>query len=340
VCVIALSIAATAFFLSGCNAKKEKAPAPAPVAQRASEIPYIAHRDGRYAFMVDGAPFLILGAQAHNSSNYPPVLPKVWPAIEMLGANTLEIPVAWEQIEPQEGRFDFSTVDDTLQAARQNHLRLVILWFGSWKNGESSYQPDWVKSNPQRFPWAKDGNGNTLNIISTFGDATRDADAKAFATLMRHIREVDGKQHTVLMMQVENEVGLLHDSRDHVPAANAAYARPVPRELMNYLVQHKATLAPELLDVWAANGNKTSGTWEEVFGPGKPQSGVPNNADLTPEMRNTLWRKVTWGSDEFFMAWRYSMYLNKVAAAGKAEYNIPMYCNTWLQQRGPGAAGA
>jgi hypothetical protein len=139
---------------------------------------------------------------------------------------------------------------------------------------------------------------------------------------------VDGKEHTVLMMQVENEVGVLGDSRDHIAAANEAFAKPVPKDLMNYLVQHKATLAPELREVWAANGYKTSGTWEEVFGPGRPDSIPP----VPAEERDTAWHKSYWLVDEIFMAWRYSMYVNKVAAAGKAEYDIPMYVNTWLQE--------
>jgi hypothetical protein len=162
-----------------------------------------------------------------------------------------------------------------------------------------------MKTNPQRFPWVKNRAGKTLDILSTFGDATRDADAKAFAALMRHIRQVDGKEHTVLMMQVENEVGIRDDSRDRSPAANEAFAKPVPKDLMNYLMQHKDTLAPELREVWAANGNKTSGTWEEVFGPGKPTSVKLYSPDLTQELKDILWRKVSWASDEFFMAWRY-----------------------------------
>ena len=232
----------------------------------------------------------------------------------------------WDLIEPQEGRFDFTTVDEMIQDARQNRLKLVILWFGSWKNGESSYQPSWVKADPQRFPWVKDHSGKTLNILSTFGNATRDADARAYAALMRHIREVDGKCHTVLMMQVENEVGVLGDARYHIAAADEAFAKPVPADLMHYLARQEQTLAPELRENWAAYGSKTPGTWEEVFGP---------DPDSAPLMRQAgskaAWNKRSWLVDEVFMAWRYSMYVGKVAAAGKAEYDIPMYCNTWLE---------
>jgi hypothetical protein len=291
--------------------------------------PHLETRHGARQLIVDGKPFLILSGELHNSSSSSlQYMKPIWPQLAQRNLNTVLAVITWELIEPQEGRFDFTTLDDTIRGARQNHLRLVILWFGSWKNGESSYQPYWVKANPQRFPWAKDRAGKTLNILSTFGDATRDADARAYGALMRHIRQVDGKEHTVLMMQVENEVGVLGDSRDHIAAANEAFARPVPKDLMSYLVQHKATLSPELRGVWATNGFKTSGTWEEVFGPGRPDSVPP----VPAEERDTAWHRLYWPVDEFFMAWRYSMYVNKVAAAGKAEYDIPMYVNTWLQE--------
>ena len=225
-------------------------------------------------------------------------------------------------------------MDGLLQQARANDLHLVVLWFASWKNGKSSYQPLWVKTNQDRFPLACDSSGKSMPIMTTFSDANRDADAHAFAMLMRHLREVDGEKHTVLMIQVENEVGTLGDSRDRSPAANEAFAKPVPKDLMDYLVQHKDTLAPELLKAWATHGSKTSGTWTEVFGPGKPAAIQLYGPDLTDKKKDVYWRQLNWASDEFFMAWRYSMYVNKVAAAGKAEYDIPMYVNAWLQQQG------
>ena len=300
-----------------------------------NSTPHLETRHGVRQLIVDGQPFLILGGELHNSSSSSrQYMKRIWPQLVEKKLNTVIGAVSWELIEPQEGKFDFSSVDDFITDARQNHIKVVFLWFGSWKNGLSSYPPLWVKTDPRRFPWVKNSAGETLDILSTFSEATQDADAKAFAALMRHIRQFDGQEHTVLMMQVENEVGIRDDSRDRSAAANEAFARPVPKELMNYLVQHKATLAPELLEVWAANGNKTSGTWEEVFGSGKPASVQLYGPDLTDEKKNIYWRQLNWASDEFFMAWRYSIYVNKVAAAGKAEYNIPMYCNAWLQQPG------
>jgi hypothetical protein len=297
--------------------------------------PHLETLHGVRQLVVDGKPFLILGGELSNSAASSRVWMKpIWTQLAQRNLNTVIASVTWQMIEPVEGEFDFSSVDDCIEGARANNLRLVFLWFATWKNGQSSYPPDWVKNDPKRFPWAKDGNGNTMNILTPFSDATCEADAKAFAALMRHIREVDGKNHTVLMMQVENEVGTVGDSRDRSPVANEAYAAAVPKDLMSYLVGHKDTLAPELRQVWTANGNKTSGTWEEVFGPGKPASVTLYGHDITPQMRDVLWRQVTWASDECFMAWRYSSFVNKVAAAGKAEYDIPMYCNAWLQQPG------
>jgi hypothetical protein len=291
---LALAAALVAFSATGQTASGD------------SGRPHLETRHGVRQLIVDGKPFLILSGELHNSSaSSHAYMEPFWPQLAQRNLNTVLATITWELIEPQEGRFDFSTFDDTLQAARQNHLHLVILWFGSWKNGSSSYQPLWVKADPQRFPWIKDRNGKTLNFISPFGDATREADARAFTALMRHIREVDGAQHTVLMMQVENEIGVSEDTRDHSPAANQAYEGQAPRQLMDYLQQHKDSLIPEFRQVWAANGFKTAGTWEEVFGTGA-------------------------NTDEIFMAYYYARYVGWEVQAGKAEYNIPMYVNTWF----------
>jgi hypothetical protein len=169
----------------------------------------------------------------------------------------------------------------------------------------SSYAPVWVKENPARFPRVVERNRNAVEILSTFGNATMEADARAFAAVMRHIREVDRQQHTVLMMQVENEVGVLGDSRDRSEAANKAFRSAVPDQFLRYMGQHRDTLFPDLRELWETAGAKTSGSWEQVFGVG-PRT------------------------DQLFMAWNYGRFVNHVAAAGKAEYPLPMYVNAWL----------
>ena len=207
----------------------------APPRQSEQNLPRIVEHDGRFALMVDGAPFLVLGAQANNSSNYPAALPMVWPAIEQMHANTLEIPVAWEQIEPEEGRFDFSYVDTLIEQAREHDVRLILLWFATWKNTSPAYAPTWVKLNNERFPRMLNREGRVHYALSPHSQTTLDADRRAFAALMRHLREVDGARHTVIMVQVQNETGTYGSVRDYSPTAEALFNGPAPDALVQAL---------------------------------------------------------------------------------------------------------
>ena len=209
-------------------------------------VPELVSQDGRHALMVDGSPYLILGAQTNNSSNYPAVLPKVWPAIDKLHANTLVIPVAWEQVEPTEGGFDFSFVDTLLDQARDRGVRLVLLWFATWKNNSPSYAPEWVKLDNRRFPRVIAADGRTLNSLSALFRATLEADKRAYVGLLKHLAEVD-KQRTVIMIQIENEAGTYGSVRDFSATAEAAFRQAVPDELV-------------------AAAGKPAGDWNEVFG--------------------------------------------------------------------------
>jgi hypothetical protein len=305
--------------------------------QAASGIPHLQKQGTATQLIVDGKPFLALtGELGNNTATSLENMQPIWPRLVAGNMNCVLAAISWAQMEPAEGKYEFALTDGLIQEARRNNLKLVFLWFGSWKNGLSSYAPTWVKRDYKKYPRIRIKGGRSIELLSTFGNASRDADARAFRALMRHIKEVDGPRHTVLMIQVENEVGVLRDSRDRSDAANQAFAGPVPKELMDYLQQHKDTLAPELKEVWTANGSKTSGTWEEVFGPGKPDSvDMPiqtNSPPLSQEEYQSGWRKLHWPADEFFMAWNYAKYVNKVVEQGKAEYNIPMYVNAWLQQ--------
>jgi beta-galactosidase GanA len=206
------------------------AAAPAIASAQSSPLPRIVESGGRHALLVDGQPFLMLGAQTNNSSNYPAVLPQVWPIVDALHANTVETPVAWEQIEPREGQFDFSWLDALLPQARQHGVRLVLLWFGASKNTSPSYAPEWVKSDTKRFPRMTTKDGKTHYVLSPLGKSTLQSDSRAFAALMRHIREVD-QQHTIIMMQVENETGSYGSPRDFSAEANRLFAQAIPAEL-------------------------------------------------------------------------------------------------------------
>src|ERR1035441_5351332 len=306
-------------------------------AQTASEIPHLRKQGTATQLIVDGRPFLALaGELGNNTATSLENMQPVWPKLVTGDLNCVLAAISWAQMEPTEGKYEFALVDGLIQEARHHRLKLVFLWFGSWKNGLSSYAPYWVKQDYRRYPRIQLQNGKSMELLSTLSDATRDADARAYRALMKHIKSVDGRDHTVVMMQVENEVGVLRDSRDRSAAANQAFAGPVPKELMDYLQRHKDTLSPELREVWVVHGSKTNGTWEEVFGPGKPASVEMPIRTLSPplsaEEHQTGWRKLHFAVDEIFMAWHYAKFVNKVVEEGKAEYNIPMYVNAWLQQ--------
>jgi beta-galactosidase GanA len=271
-----------------------------------ANMPHLEKRGNATQLIVDGKPMLVLGGELHNSSSSSvEYMRPVWPRLAAMHMNTALLPVAWETIEPEEGKFDFRNLDGLLDGARENNLRLVILWFGAWKNTYSSYAPGWVKKDESRFPRVEMSDGRGTERLSAFSAAVRDADAQAFAKLMRHLKEADGDRHTVLMVQVENEVGVIPESRDHSAVANAAFAAAVPAALTNYLGKQRTMLDPELRAAWEAEGGKTAGSWQEVFG------------------KSSL-------ADDLFMAWNYATYIEHVTAAGKAEYSLPMFANAAL----------
>jgi Domain of unknown function (DUF5597)/Beta-galactosidase len=292
-------------------------------------IPHLERQGTAMRLVIKGKPFLLISGELHNSTSGGfEYMRQVWKKLAAKNLNSIIASASWELVEPEEGKFDFALVDSVIKGAREAGLKVVLIWFASWKNGGSTYPPLWVKKNYQKYPRVKEENGMPLEILSAVSDATAMADAKAYAALMHHIKEVDSRDQTIIMMQVENEMGVVdamgttlgNARRDFSDAANAAFNSTVPKELMDYLVQHKESLFPELQKVWGASGFKTSGTWEEVFGKSRVKTDIKD------------WKFYSYYTEELFSAWNYAKYTEKIAAAGKKEYAIPMYVNAWQKQ--------
>ena len=220
-------------------------------------MPKIVEQNGRHALLVDGQPFFMFAGQINNSSAWPSQLPEVWRAVETIHANTVEMPVYWEQIEPAQGKFDFSVVDTLLKEARQHNVRLVLLWFATWKNGSAHYLPEWMKLEAGvKYPNITGRNGRPVDSPSPHTQAAMELDAKAFAAFMGHLKQAD-PEHTVLMVQVENESGAWGSVRDFSPAAQKIFESPVPAEM----------LQPELLKELKKQAPAAAGAnWQTVFG--------------------------------------------------------------------------
>lgn len=287
----------------------------------AAPLPAIKQNGAVRHLFVDNKPFVMLSGELHNSTASS--IEYLKPVLDNLVAshlNTVISTVSWELLEPEEGRFDFSLVDAQIQEARKRNLRLVLIWFGVFKTAHASYVPHWVKADRKRFPpmvlkpkpdrrtifplGALSVGEGGVGALTPFSEETLKADTKAFRAFMRHLRQVD-PQHTVIMVQVENEPGSFGDSRDRSALAEAAWSKPVPAELMTYIAEHKWTLLPEMQEILDRQGNRTSGTWAEVFG--------------TDER-----------ADEIFMGYYSARFVGELAKAGKAELNLPMFVNAFL----------
>ncbi len=269
----------------------------------------------RTIFTNNGKPFIAIAGEAHNSSSSnAQYMIGVWEKAKELGLNTLLLPASWELVEPVEGQFEFQLIDDIIAQAREYEMKIVFLWFGTWKNAQSMYAPAWVKRDMVRFPRAEVEKGKNkcrlmqfhgmeYTTLSAFGEETRKADAKAFTEFMKHLKEVDETEQTVIAVQVENETGLQGSDRDHSDIADELFAAQVPAEFASYMKANTDTMEPGVKE--AVEAGKTQGTWEEVFGA---------------------------CAGEIFTTYYIASYVEYVAAAGKAVYDLPMAVNCWLDK--------
>ena len=256
-------------------------------------------------FKVNGKPFFPLGAQSCNSSGYNDKHSETaFKAIQILHGNTLEIPVYWNQCEPKEGKYDFASVDGLITSARKYGIKLILLWFATWKNGNMDYAPAWVKTSPKRFKRVISQTGNEIWNLSSHCKENLEADKNAYAALCQHLKTKDSKEQTVIGIQIQNESGILGSDRDYGTDGQAVFNSNVPAKLVTAM---KKTGKGYVFETWQKAGGKTAGTWPELFG---------------------------WEAGEFMTAWGIATYIDNMAAAGKKNYDIPMYINVWLMGQG------
>lgn len=280
-------------------------------------IPYLKEQSGKYLLMIEDKPMFLIAGEVHNSNaSSVEYMEQVWEKAIDLGMNCLLLPVSWEMIEPEEGKFDFSIVEALIMQARRKGKKIGLLWFGTWKNAECTYAPPWVKTDLQRFRRAQIVKGENKSFLpgeinrsytslSYLCQATREADAKAFKKLMTYICEIDSQENTVVTVQVENETGILGADREYSDAADCLFKSQVPEEFIKYMKCHMGNMAEDVyLEV--LNGDD-GGDWSQVFG------------------------KV---AAEVFSAYHISQYVNEVASAGKEVYPLPMTVNCWLNKKG------
>ena len=262
-----------------------------------------------------GKPYIAIAGEVHNSSASSLVyMEHVWEKAEKLGLNTVLLPVSWELLEPEEGTFCFDLVDGLIAQAREHGMKIVFLWFGTWKNAQCMYAPEWVKTDLQRFPRAQIEKGKNKTRLARFygfpyttlsylGEETNRTDARAFAMLMRHIRECDEEIGTVIGVQVENETGIQGSDREHSEEADRLYEESVPAGLIRYLKENPDSVSIPVRTV--LEQAPETGNWSTVF------------------------REL---AGEAFSAFHIAKYVERVAQAGKKEYSLPMYVNCWLDK--------
>ena len=283
------------------------------------ERPCIAEKGNQKVLLVDGKPFIMLAGEIHNSdSSSPAYMEQIWKIADDLGMNSLLLPVTWEMVEPVEGEFHFEVLDQLIDQAREYGMKIGILWFGSFKNAECMYAPEWVKRDLERFHRGQIVKGKnkagrrvspTLPVtipyttISYLSENAMQADARAFGKMMQHVCEYDEAEGTVITVQVENETGLLGNAREVSDEADAAFAGEVPQEFASYMRSHTEYMEEDVRAAVEAGAEK--GSWSEVFGA---------------------------AAEEIFSAYHVASFVEYVAKAGKDAYDLPMTVNCWLDK--------
>ena len=276
---------------------------------QAQRQPRLEHRDNSTArIVVNDRPMLMIGGELGNSSaSTPEDVKRTFSHLHKMGLNTVLVPVSWELIEPQEGEFDMGTLDVILSEARHNELKVVLLWFGAWKNSMSCYAPEWFKRDVKRFPRAHTSEGVPVEEASSLSKNVLEADKRAFCRVMAYLRDHDALEQTVIMVQVENEIGMIEVPRDYSADATRLYQSAVPKQLTDYLKRHQKSLHPYLKEKLQPQA-KAGANWAQLFGD-----------DIYTE--------------EIFQTWTYATYVEQIAKAGREIYNLPMYVNVALNSR-------
>lgn len=276
---------------------------------QAQRQPRLEHRDNSTArIVVNDRPMLMIGGELGNSSaSTPEDVKRTFSHLHKMGLNTVLVPVSWELIEPQESEFDMGTLDVILSEARHNELKVVLLWFGAWKNSMSCYAPEWFKRDMKRFPRAHTSEGVPVEEASSLSKNVLEADKRAFCHVMAYLRDHDALEQTVIMVQVENEIGMIEVPRDYSADATRMYQSAVPKQLTDYLKRYQKSLHPYLKEKLQPQA-KAGANWAQLFGD-----------DIYTE--------------EIFQTWTYATYVEQIAKAGREIYNLPMYVNVALNSR-------
>ncbi len=263
-------------------------------------LPVIKKENNGYLFLVDNKPFIMLAGEVHNSAcTSEKYMQYVWKKAEELNCNTILAPVYWELFEPQENEFDYNLIQNIILESRLHNTKLVLLWFGSWKNGLSSYVPQWVKKDLMRFPRTEDEYGTKTKILSMFNSEIFSSELNAYTHFLNYLYEFDSEEQTVIAVQIENEIGILGAERDFSKYATEAFNKCVPNELLEYFEEGFRQ------SILLQNIDNLVGTWKDIFGS---------------------------RANEVFMAWNYASYVNGLAKAGKECYKIPSFTNVWLKE--------